>query len=365
MSRDLRIAYSRPRSGGVADYAEQIEAIYRQLGYNPSTQIVDATTDPHTAVARIVKDGVDLCHFEIGAADSLQLAISRLLSQRLPNLPQLLTIHDPGIIIRHPLTVKAADSSNQLIRLGGKITRKLLTHSVGPQVLRRHLDQPTINTLYLRADCATGPRAYYLPQPTYHEHPVAPPKKPARVVGFGGYWGPGKGIETLLDAWGIIGKDSGLRLVLGGGTGDPNDPYATSIRERVMALHLSIEVPGFTAKERLDSFLQGLGVMVLPYWPELPNGASAMAMRAAELAVPIIASDVPSLRDLLGEGGTQYVPPKNPERLADAIRTFAANPKPFTARAIALQQQIYADHGWKTVGRRLESIITEVMGAHL
>jgi glycosyltransferase involved in cell wall biosynthesis len=363
MSRDVRIAYFRPRGGGVADYAQQIEAIYRQLGYKPSAQIVDTTTDPRAEVEKIAKANVDLCHFEIGAADSLQLTISRLLSRRNPGLPQLITIHDPGVIVRHPLPVAAADSSSRFVRLGGKLVRKVVGRSVGQRTLRRHLAGPNIATLYLRADCATGPRAHYLPQPTYHEHPVPAPKQSPPVVGFGGFWGPGKGIETLLEAWSLAGGDSGLRLVVGGNSGNPADPYATAIREQAKALRQPVELPGFVAKDRLDAFVQGLGVMALPYWPELPNGASAMAMRAAELAVPIIASDVPSLRSLLGADGAYYVPPKDPQRLAGAIRAFAADTKPFTTRAVAVQQHIYADHGWEPVGRRLKQIITEVMEA--
>jgi glycosyltransferase involved in cell wall biosynthesis len=365
MSQPRHVAHFQPASGGIADYAAQIEVIYKQRGYRLTTYTASEHTNVAAVTATVAQSPVDLCHFEIGAADGIQLAISRRLLRLQPDLPQLLTIHDSGIIVRHPLPVRAAASPNAGLRLGGKLARKALSQTLGPALLRRHLAHPQIAIIYLRADLATPPGSYFLPQPTYHQHRPPAPKKSSATVGFGGFWGTGKGIETLLTAWAQVSPDNnGLRLILGGDAGTSNDPYAAAIRKQAGALQPPVELPGFTPADQLDAFVRSLGVMILPYWPGLPNGTSAMAMRAAELAVPIIASDVPALRSLLGADGAFYVPPKDPVRLAAAIREFAANPKPFVARAATLQRRIYAEHGWETVGRRLQEIVAEVMEAH-
>lgn len=357
----LRIAYFKPASGGIADYAQQIETLYQRLGHDLTIQVVDPTTDPRTLVKKAARADVDLYHFEMGAADSIQLTISRLLRHQ-NDIPHLITLHDSGVGVRHPIDIAAAHSANPVVRFGGKVVRKLLDRTVGASTLKRHLADPRVATLYLRPDQVTRANTYYLPQPTYHERPPAVPKKSPPVVGFGGFWGYGKGIETLLQAWSLTAGTNELTLIVGGDAGTPDDPYAAAIRAQVKGLHLPIELPGFAAPSQLDAFIRSLGVMVLPYWAELPNGTSAMAMRAAELGVPIIASDVPSLRGFLTEYGAYYVPPKDPEPLAAAIRSFAADPEAFRVRAATLQQHIFAEHGWGTVSQRLEHIITKVVG---
>ena len=82
-----------------------------------------------------------------------------------------------------------------------------------------------------------------------------------------------------------------------------------------------------------------------------------MAMRAAELGVPIIASDTPALKDQLGPEGAAYVTPKDAEALASALEAFLSQPDTAIKRAKLNQKHIFADHSWTRVGTDLKTIV--------
>lgn len=353
-----KIIHIQPANGGVAAYAEIINAIYKRAGYQ--LQVIPFT-DYQIARRLLVDSDADLLHFEVGAGDSRILALSRdFLRSR--KTPQLITVHDSGVVVRHPVEVALADAHNSAIRFAGRVVRKLLSKTIGPWIIAQQLNHPSVSKLYLRSDLATGPRSYFLPHPVFNSVRPKPNHSHAKTVGFSGFWGPGKGIETLLAAWELLGEATDLELVVSGGTGSPSDPYGQEITQLINNAHRPITLAGFIADEKLDDFLQQLGVLILPYWPELPNGISGMAVRAAALGVPVIASDVPSLKEELGPEGAYYVPPKNAELLAEAMQTFAQNPKPFFERANDAQDLIYHTSSWKQVGSQLEKIITSATG---
>jgi glycosyltransferase involved in cell wall biosynthesis len=359
MTRRPRIIYVRPAKGGIKDYSDQILTIYRQQGYQPV--VVTITKQPTAEQRSQLTQPAELIHFEVGAGETELLKLSReLLGSHTTR--QIITIHDPGVVVFHPVAVVAASSRNSLVRFIGKVVRRLLAQTAGRVLIRRQLQHSLVSTIYLRPDCATAPNAYYLPQPTYHQEPPASMPRPKPLVGFGGYWASQKGLGTLLDAWEQLSGSTKLKLIVGGSTGNPQDPYAVAIRQRVAAIPQSErpELTGFIAAEKLDNFLRSLSALALPYWPEVPNGTSAMAMRAAELGVPLIATTVPSLQQQLGTDGAYYVEPKNASALAKAIQELNDNPEPFQLRARAAQQRIFASHSWIVVGKRLNEVIESV-----
>jgi hypothetical protein len=94
----MKIIHLRAAIGGIAAYGERIEAIYERSGFEVEIITVDATTDYRRLSERLAKVGEALCHFEIGAGDGQLLALSRRLL-RLSRRPQLMTIHDPGVVV--------------------------------------------------------------------------------------------------------------------------------------------------------------------------------------------------------------------------------------------------------------------------
>jgi glycosyltransferase involved in cell wall biosynthesis len=358
MDANEMIIYIRPASGGIASYAEQIEAIYHQQGLSLETVSVAPETDLGRLVYELSSRPASLYHLEIGAGDGLIFELSRRLLKASPK-PQLVTVHDPGVVVQHPIAVRVAASSSAPVRFVGKVLRKLAATTLGRSRIRRWLNSPRLTKLYLRPDIAeTTTNAYYLPHPTFHPQQPEPTKHAAipQRLGFGGYWGLGKGLETLAEAWSKVDPSTGLSLTIAGAGAAPNDPYDAKLRAQLKALPNPPALPGFIAGQ-LDAFLTGLDVLILPYWPTLPSGTSGMALRAAELGVPIVASSIPALTTLLGPNGAIYVEPQNAPALSAAILKLTTDWSTIKERADRSQEAIFAAHSWKVVGAQLQGII--------
>ena len=230
----------------------------------------------------------------------------------------------------------------------------------GKRRLEQYLGNKLVTRMYLRADLARE-GGVYLPQPLYRKEIPVTRKYSESLsrVGFSGYWGYGKGVETLIEAW--RNKElNKFQLVIAGAAAFAHDSYSIALRQRIRREVPSAEVPGMIPDQMLEQFITGLDLLILPYWPGLPNGTSAMALRAAELGTPIIASDLPALRQELGENGAIYIEPKDPLALTKAILRAHAQWPLMQVRARNLQISLQEEHGWSTVGQRLTDIIQQI-----
>lgn len=350
-----------PAKHGIADYSRLINQIYERAGVAVEPVLIDSSTNISEVVKRLAQRLEAVCHFEIGSGDQKILAISRAYLAK-TGRRQLVTIHDPGVIVKHPIAVPGTGQAARAVAWPAKAVRSTLSATAGQRLLAKYVADPRVVRSYLRPDLAESHGGSYIPHPTYHAEPPMPaaPHSGSLRIGFGGYWGRGKGLETLLDATEIIlaGKPRpDIRLVLGGGTSDKDNAYAESLRHRARQVDAAVELPGFVADNELDGFLQSFDVLVLPYWPELPNGTSAMAMRAAELAVPIIASNTLALAGQLGPAGAAYATPKDTPSLVEALREFIAHPSAARDQALLTQQHIFAEHNWDVVGQALRAYL--------
>jgi len=143
-------------------------------------------------------------------------------------------------------------------------------------------------------------------------------------VGFAGQWIPRKGLAELLEAWRIV-KASlpAAELHLAGGpelwknqVADPQaEQTAGSIRamEEKKLLHCVGAVP----RSRMPGFWNSVTVAVVPSLYE-PFGL--VALEALSCGVPVVASAVGGLKEIVvdGESGV-LVPPGDPVALAQAL----------------------------------------------
>lgn len=359
MKNKPTIVHVFPNSGGIFVYSQVISSIYKQQGFT----VVDYAVSPDDSTSMVTNNILmhpeAVCHFEAGAGDSKILAIARNVLARSPG-KQIMTVHDTGQFVRHPLDNRFVRSRSKVIRFVGKAVRKALSVLVGKRLRLRYLSSPKVVPVYLRKDLAQAAGAEYLPQPVYTQGSLSTrkPTKTPTVIGYGGYWGQYKGLETIIEAW-QTGKFKKYKLVVSGGTAEKTDGYSVAIRRALLALSPKPELPGFV--DDLDAFLLSLSVLLLPYWPELPSGTSAMAMRAAELGVPIIASDTPALEEQLGPKGPVYIEPKNTNALVEALIALDTNWDTIQKDAMQLSARINKDHSWQAVGRRLGEIIQKVV----
>ncbi len=131
-----------------------------------------------------------------------------------------------------------------------------------------------------------------------------------------------KGIFDLLEAMPkVLGRTPCHLLVLGSGGEEQR------IRARVGELNLAphVTLPGYLQGEQLRAAYRLADVFVLPtFWDE---GFPTVISEAMDAGLPIVTTRLRGAADYLREGEhALYVPPRDPEALADALLHLLARP---------------------------------------
>lgn len=132
---------------------------------------------------------------------------------------------------------------------------------------------------------------------------------------------PEKNHETLIAAAAILVRElPALRFrVVGAG------PRRTELESLVAGRNLNGSFEFLGHREDVPALLADADAFALPSRSEaFPNGA----IEAMAAGLPVVASAVGGLLDLIEDGRTgRLVPPGNPEALADALRSFVLHPE--------------------------------------
>jgi glycosyltransferase involved in cell wall biosynthesis len=150
--------------------------------------------------------------------------------------------------------------------------------------------------------------------------------KPRRLstttLGFIGHLGQHKGLDVLLHALSLVG-DKKLRLLVAG-TGEEAEPLKTFCRN--LGLDRYVTFAGHVANRRITAIYQKLDVLVVPsVWPENSPVTITEAMASG---LPVIASDVGGIGELVEDGVTGFlVPARDSHAMAERIRRFVDRPE--------------------------------------
>lgn len=143
------------------------------------------------------------------------------------------------------------------------------------------------------------------------------------VFGFAARLEEGKGPLVLLDALAKVNREGPLAVARIAGTG----PQLLDVKARVRKLDLrdACELVGHYSDPRLRSaFMNSLDVFVLPSLAEgTPNGI----IEAMAHGIPVIATNVGGIPDIIDADSGILVPPGDAAALADAMATLANDPK--------------------------------------
>jgi glycosyltransferase involved in cell wall biosynthesis len=91
----------------------------------------------------------------------------------------------------------------------------------------------------------------------------------------------------------------------------------------------AVRTPGYLAEEDLASLVAGAAALAFPSWYE---GFGLPALEALACGTPVVASDLPALREVLA-GQAELVPPGDADALADALLRVLDDPGGEPARA--------------------------------
>ncbi len=132
-----------------------------------------------------------------------------------------------------------------------------------------------------------------------------------------------KGVGDLVEASKLL-KNRGMpgRVILAGRP-DPDNP--ASIPEEILTgWHEKGEIIWLGHRENIPRLLQQCHVAVLP--SSYREGIPKCLLEAASAGLPLVATDVRGCREIVRNGVNGFiVPPKDPERLAQALATLLQN----------------------------------------
>ncbi len=176
-----------------------------------------------------------------------------------------------------------------------------------------------------------GARYEYVPHPVYHGFGSAVPGAEARarlgitaqhVLLFFGYVRKYKGLDVLLEAIALLKDRLDLTLLVVGEFYDDERPY----REHITRLGLENRIvlrSDYVPNDEVKYYFSAADAVVLPY---LSATQSGIAQIAYHFDLPVIATDVGGLSEVVHHGETGVlVPPNNPRALAEGIFTYCTS----------------------------------------
>jgi glycosyltransferase involved in cell wall biosynthesis len=192
---------------------------------------------------------------------------------------------------------------------------------------------------------------------------LPPPKQePFRIV-YHGTVTPHYGLSVVLDAFALLSEPlSAARLEILG-TGDA----VSELRERAEALGVSdrVELTGVALPH--DDVLRrvaGASVAVIPNLPSRLNrfALSTKLFEYVVLGIPVVVSDLPTLRRHFSPEEVLFFRAGDPEALADALACVADDYDAALARAAAARDRYRKEYDWERQARRYTRML-ELLGA--
>lgn len=163
------------------------------------------------------------------------------------------------------------------------------------------------------------------------------------------------GLEVLIEAIARIGGELPVRAdIYGDGPYRPHLEAAVARTGTADRVHLNGPVP----IDELPDLIAAADVGVIPSLPEpyMQYSLSTKLLEYAAMGVPIVASDLRTIRAHFTGDAIHYVPGGDPDALADGLRAVAADPVA-TARLGAEAHRQEAQYEWTDQARRYVAIV--------
>lgn len=169
----------------------------------------------------------------------------------------------------------------------------------------------------------------------------------------------GKGFDVAIAAFArVIERFPRARLTI-----TSNGPARPQLERQAGALGLAhvVEFPGWIEFGRLPSILSSATVVVVP--SRIPEGFGLVALEAALMARPVVATHCGALPEVVADGETGLlVEPDDPTALADAITFLLAHPETAASMGDAGRRRAEALFGLQPHIERFDALYRQVAG---
>jgi D-inositol-3-phosphate glycosyltransferase len=187
-----------------------------------------------------------------------------------------------------------------------------------------------------------------------------------KTVLFFGQIAPYKGLEYLVAAMVELKRErADLRLIIAGKPKPGNGPYWDQIQQEISRSDLReqvIEKIQFIPDNEVELYFKAADVVIVPYTHIFQSGVPFLAY---SFGLPVVATDVGSLREDIIEGKTGFIcKPRDPVDLAKSIQTYFASD---LYRQLETQRQEIQDfanqkHSWTKVGEITRGVYAGLLG---
>jgi glycosyltransferase involved in cell wall biosynthesis len=270
------------------------------------------------------------------------IKLARLLRERFPQLPIVYEAHEVFADTAKPANRHQAEADE---RAALAAASAVIANSQG--------------TARRLAERYTYPRAITV-VPNAVERPASLPQKNwARAredIVYAGSLFPWKGVAELVAAAAEL---PGCGITIAGG----DAPEIEALRARVAENGARVAFVGRVDHGRVRTLLEASCIAVLPNRADAESAFTSPLKLFEYMAAgcAVVASDLPALRELLGEDDAVFAPAGDPGALAAAIRTLADDPE----RARRLGERLFErsrDYTWQARGERLAAVLKQVVG---
>ncbi len=167
-----------------------------------------------------------------------------------------------------------------------------------------------------------------------------------------------KGMSYLIEAFALLQqRHSNVSLQI---AGDGPEEEALKALSRQLGVEDCIEFRGWIEHTELPAFLQGLDIFALPSTYE---GFGVAAAEASAMALPIVATNVYGIPDVVVDGETGLlVPSKDPAALAEALSRLVEDHDMRIALGEAGREYVASQYDWQQNTHQMDLIYENVAG---
>ncbi len=181
-----------------------------------------------------------------------------------------------------------------------------------------------------------------------------------------GLLGPGKGIERSLHALSALSDLDPLYRVVGRTHPNVERLFGNTYREALEALAIRLGVAvefvdSYLEEDELHDLVADSDVVLIPYdnRQQISSGVLVDAIAAGR---PVVATNFPHARELLGDGAGIVVEHDDSEQMSDALRKLLTDDFAYR-RSVEAARVARTKLGWDAVARRYRDLINQLSGA--
>lgn len=179
----------------------------------------------------------------------------------------------------------------------------------------------------------------------------------AILVGFCGHLTEEKGADTLLQAFELLSTSIGNSHLLFAGEGAEREALTT----QATRLSSSARIHFLGYQKDVPAFLAACDLLV---FPSVSEGLGSTLLQAGQAYIPVIASDVGGIPDIILSGKTgDLVPSQDPQALATAMTALLQDPTRCTAYGLALAQHVAENFSATSMIHRTTQVYQELLPA--